>query len=59
MNIPYDPDHLSPLILREIHYFIALAALKKMCNSGDIPQKMYRQGSIALAKIYGVSPYDV
>lgn len=59
MNIPYNPNHLSPLILREIHYFMALAALKKMYNSGDIPQKMYRQVSIALAKKYGVSPYDV
>lgn len=59
MRIPYDPNHLSPLVLKEIQYFMALTALKKMCTPGDTPYKLYRQVAVALAEKYGVSPYDV
>ena len=34
MRIPYDPDHLSPLVLKEIQYFMALTALKRCAPLG-------------------------
>ena len=59
MQIPYDPEHLSPAVLQEIHYYMALTALRKLCAPGDIPYKLYRRAAVALAEKYRVAPYDV
>ena len=50
MQIPYDPEHLSPAVLREIHYYMALTALRKLCAPGDTPYKLYRRAAVALAE---------
>ena len=47
MQIPYDPEHLSPAVLREIHYYMALTALRKLCAPGDTPYQLYRRAAVA------------
>lgn len=59
MQIPYDPEHLSPAVLREIHYYMALTALRKLCAPGDTPYQLYRRAAVAPAEKYHVAPYDV
>ena len=59
MNIPYNPQKPSAVLIKEIKYYMALSALKKMLAGGAIASQNYRKAAVAIAEKYQVLKYDI
>ena len=44
---------------KEINYYMALSALKKMLAGGAIASENYRKAAVAIAEKYQVLKYDI
>ena len=59
MNIPYNPQEPSTLLINEIKYYMAFSALKKLFLKGLITKENCEKSNVAIAEKYSVLEYRI
>ena len=59
MNIAYNPQEPSAVLINEIKYYMAFSALKKLLIQGLITIEDCEKANVAIAEKYGVSELSI
>ena len=54
MQVAYNPQEPSAILINEIKYYVAFSALKKLFIQGLITRENCEKANVAIAEKYGV-----
>lgn len=59
MQMIYQPDKPSPMLIAEIQYFMAFSALRKMVEKEKVTMEDAKKMNLLLAERFGVRSYEI
>ena len=59
MQVTYNPQEPSDVLINEIKYYMAFSALKKLFIQGLITKENCEKANVAIAEKYGVLEYYI
>ena len=59
MQVTYNPQEPSAVLINEIKYYMAFSALKKLFIQGLITKEDCEKANVAIAEKYGVLEYYI